>query len=136
MSCAAGLEFRGMSSNAALNRPATLSSRGQIQSANTDARLAVDGNIGQHLFIDGCAATQREDAPWWRVDFGYSLPVAVVRYFGRKDNLDHITEGLQVRIGDSSSWKQNTVCAQSFVQDTLTRVTVVNCVGTAVIFSL
>lgn len=129
---AACVEVRGAMSNPAKFREAKMSSTATVVNAFTGPEKAVDGNRGMHLQFDGCAISEKQDSPWWRVDFGYRIPIAVVRIFGRWDEGSILTihEGLQLRVGDAPSWSDNEVCwGGENITLELRAATVANCIG-------
>ncbi|XP_066297372.1 fucolectin-4-like [Branchiostoma lanceolatum] len=110
--------------NIALNRPATHSSRGGAPGR------AVDGNDDPRWRGNSCTQTdgRGESNPWWRVDLGSSQSVGRVVVTNRKDCCSDRLEGFTVYVGDSPELLSNPTCGgpQSVVgKDVIT----VNCGG-------
>eukprot|EP00434_Breviolum_minutum_P040282 symbB.v1.2.035790.t1/scaffold4894.1/size34397/3 len=127
LSFAMATEFRGSSSNPATYKEAKMSSSVFLEGAVTTADKAVDGDTGGHLYFSaGCAITDWQANPWWRVDLGSLIPMAVVRIYPRTDNPTFTKTGLQLRVGMKDNWDDNAVCASNFALQTV-GVTAVNC---------
>eukprot|EP00913_Durusdinium_trenchii_P003262 g3018.t1 len=78
ISLACAEEFRGSSSDPSTFKQAKQSSTAYLEGALTSADKAVDGDTGGHLYFSaGCAITEWEANPWWRVDLGSLIPMAV-----------------------------------------------------------
>ena len=70
--------------NAALNRPAFMSSR---WSRDSGPSLANDGDFTTsfHVGVIKCAASRKQVNPWWAVDLGRQLHVHSVKLTNRGD---------------------------------------------------
>ena len=90
--------------NLALKKPARQSST----AFDGPADLAVDGNTNGHYFeAKSTTHTSGEDNPWWEVDLGSELPVAMIHVHNRTDGGTASRQaGLLIRLLDA---KRNTV---------------------------
>jgi len=74
--------------NAALNRPAYLSSVYRDQRGVYKAHLANDGILETNCLKGGiarCAHSRRETNPWWAVDLGRPMTIYRVDFTNRGD---------------------------------------------------
>lgn len=124
------VEHRGTNINMAMEQPVQMSSQGTILATVSEPYMSVDGNTGQHAYLDGgCSVTMTQFEPWWRVDLGFEVPIQVVRVWGRSDVLsDHIRDGLQVQAGGSPYWKGNPACIET-LDIPISGVAVRNCLS-------
>ena len=59
---------------------------------------------------------------WWRVDLGKPVAIRGIRLYNRADGdcaQCHRLQGVDIRVGNSSSWDNNPVCAGNLPQEWL-----------------
>ncbi|XP_077981186.1 uncharacterized protein LOC144436307 [Glandiceps talaboti] len=81
-----------------------------------EAEKAVDGNKNSDMKSgQSCIQTQREQDPWWVVDLGQSYDVYEIIITNRQDCCVSRLKFTEVRVGDSSNFRNNAKCGLSLI---------------------
>ena len=86
----------------ALFKNATQSSTFSDKGITFIANKAVDGNIATDLYRDKtCSHTEKEDNPWWKVDFGKMYSITGVQITNRGDCCGERLKDFTVTVDDN-----------------------------------
>ncbi|XP_002732761.1 uncharacterized protein LOC100374669 [Saccoglossus kowalevskii] len=92
----------------------------------TDAGRAVDGDKNSDLEAGlSCTQTEKEYQPWWKVDLGETRDVYQVIITNRQDCCSFRLKNAEIRVGDSDTFENNTVCGEMLVAKTANQETIV-----------